>query len=1109
MRRLLLALALLAAVVAVAGCGGSSGDPGADPAKAVPADAPVYLELVARPGGELRSSAEDALRKVLRTDDPAGRAKQLFDRAAGRKVSWDDVSPWLGERVALFLTSVTGDKAQGAVVAAVSDEDKARDGVAKIAGGKTEKRTYKDVSYRYDAKEDTASGVVDGYAVMGSERGLKAVVDTTKGAPPLADARAYRSARDRLSADESLGLAYVDTAGLTAAIGKSGALGAAAPLLRQLTAQAGTTVAAVLQADGRAIRVTGAGFGAARPATDRSGADVTGALPDDAWLALGLTDVGASLRRSIRQLGDLGAFRGVDPGALLSGFEKSTGIDPERDLLSWMGDAALYVRGTGLTDIGGALTITTTSPARSRAALPRIVRGLRRAGVRVRETTLDGYDDAWELRLSGLPLPIPLYLAGNDKRVTVGINPDALVAIARPTAPLSGSARFRAASDVLGNGLKPSFLLDIRTLTALVGGLGAGESLKPLRPYIDAFGVLAAGGAATATCAAARWRSRSGSERHGHDVEAVDPAEVSGVAGVHGRPVGDRHRGDHRVVGPCRRLAPRPAQGRGDLPERPRRGRVERQRGEVRLRLLQVGLTRGPLALVAGDQRADRQLGERDRRDHRLAREDRRVGDLAQPEQRRGVEDAPRGHSRGRARRRGRRAARRRPAAAAAPALQQPFGRGRAGRKRAEPGDGIPALVIVMLSPPAARSTMAPPRFRRSLMLTSAMSCNVSRMSGPAHRPGRSSAPPRRAAGRPGRAAARRRAESSGRPSPRGRAGRAPARPGRPRPARRAPRRAGRRDGRPVERGDQRGDRLQRAAGAERRERVGARDAEREPARGGPQLGRQHAGVAAADLGEGARRRQAGLDGDAQQVEHVRQLGGHRGRPATGAPAQPQVGGEEAGGGRHRDGREAQAARQRRGGTGGRQERGQRRAGLDGHDVARRDARRKAGGRDAGREAARSRGPTEPAAQRGQQRDQRRPPASRGPRPQLREHERDEGRTRAGQHRRARHAATRAMRRMATHDAACRTSEPSTSVAVSGAASSEARYPGRASSASSAAPRGSSATTRAVKRACAVTERASASTRAPSSSVAASRRSRPERSPPASRCSSIAAAIAS
>lgn len=497
MRRRLAPLLLAVPALALGACGGGGGNAGADPATAVPAGAPIYLELVARPGGDLRAGAEAALRKVLRTDDAARRARELFDRVAAPKLRWQDVSPWLGERVGLFLTSLDGRRANGAVVAAATDAGKARATLDRLLGGRRSERTYKGVSYRVGG-DDNASGVVGDFAVLGSERGLRAVVDAVKGAPVLAGAPDYRRARGAVPAAGALGFAYVDSAGLIDAVAGSAELGSAGPALRAAVGQIGDTLAAALQADARSIRIAGTALGtkpAASAASGGSGASVAAALPDDAWLALGLGDLGGSLRTGLGQIRSLGSLGGVDVGAALGAFRRRSGLDVERDLLSWMGSGALYARGTGLADVGAVLTIRTTDPVKSDRGVARLARLLARSGARVRPTDVAGYDRAFALRFAGQPLPISFYLASSPERVSFGLNPEALSAVARPAAKLGSSPRYRAAAAILGGGLRPAFLLDLPTLLNLVEGLGAGGTpgYSRIKPYLDAFGVIAAG----------------------------------------------------------------------------------------------------------------------------------------------------------------------------------------------------------------------------------------------------------------------------------------------------------------------------------------------------------------------------------------------------------------------------------------------------------------------------------------------------------------------------------------------------------------------------------------------------------------------------------------
>ena len=123
------------------------------------------------------------------------------------------------------------------------------------------------------------------------------------------------------------------------------------------------------------------------------------------------------------------------------------------------------------------------------------------------------------------------------------------------------------------------------------------------------------------------------------------------------------------------------------------------------------------------------------------------------------------------------------------------------------------------------------------------------------------------------------------------------------------------------------------AAALEGDERVGGRHAERDGCGGPVQLRGERAGVATADLGERAAGGQARGDGDAQQVEDVRELRLHRDPPAPRAAAEPDVGREERAGGRERAARRPEPAGQ----VGGERQRGQQRdersPGLDRHHV--------------------------------------------------------------------------------------------------------------------------------------------------------------------------------
>src|SRR5215207_5049486 len=147
-RAVVSAATLLAAAVGAAGCGSTSGAGDTDPASLVPAAAPIYVEALARPGDAQGGDAQAALRKVLGTSDPGARLVELIDRA-GREhgVTWArDIDPWLGERVGAAMLSVGGEHDDGVVVAASTDDDKARDALAKLIPD-AEQRSHRDVAY--------------------------------------------------------------------------------------------------------------------------------------------------------------------------------------------------------------------------------------------------------------------------------------------------------------------------------------------------------------------------------------------------------------------------------------------------------------------------------------------------------------------------------------------------------------------------------------------------------------------------------------------------------------------------------------------------------------------------------------------------------------------------------------------------------------------------------------------------------------------------------------------------------------------------------------------------------------------------------------------------
>jgi hypothetical protein len=501
--RLSIALALV--LVPLAGCGGGGGGSasGSDPAKLVPASAPVYAEATLRPQGAKRDDAEAAAKKLLKTDNPGEKITGLLDKALENSgVSWDDLKGWLGERAGVFFTSFEGKSPNGAVIFDSTDSGKAKDTIHKGLthrssdedAPKVSKRSYKGVDYEVDTANDNAGGIVGGYAVVGSEAGFKQVVDTSKGGRNLTSVADFNSSRRAVGAGDALAHAWVNPQTLLDMVASSGqAPSSALPLIRQIFAQFGRTAAASFRASGDALRLDAAAVGTPSTAAGTSGAEAAAALPSDAWLAIGFGDLGGTLRKALGQFEQIGQLGSVDVGGIMSQFEQRSGLNIKRDLLSWMGDGAVYARGRSLADIGFVFTAKSNNPARSRVAAKKVAHALHQFGAQVRPGNVVGYDSSYLVRLSGAP--IALFVASSADRFSIGVNPRALSDVVHPQQTLGSAPSYASATKALGAGVKPALLIDFPTVVQLLEsfGLGNNPAYSKAKPYLDTIGVIAAG----------------------------------------------------------------------------------------------------------------------------------------------------------------------------------------------------------------------------------------------------------------------------------------------------------------------------------------------------------------------------------------------------------------------------------------------------------------------------------------------------------------------------------------------------------------------------------------------------------------------------------------
>jgi Protein of unknown function (DUF3352) len=498
----LLALPALLCVLFLAACGGGGGAAGAEPASAVPAGTAIYFEGVVRPEGDQRDDVLDAARKVLRTDDPERKLRELIDKGlddSKSKASYeDDIAPWLGEKAGVWLAGVDEKKPGYVVLVAAKDTEKAQEAIdkgVKSDGGKVKERSYSGVDYQVD-DDGVAAGIVGDFFTVGTEAEFKRTIKAQDG-DSLAESKKYQSTIDGLD-DDRIGSFYIDLKPFIEQALKSDPQ--AASQLEQfrsiLPIDKLDPLAGALLADGDRIAFDsithGPGVKALKafgPLTGTGSTPLLGELPGDAWVALGAADVGPSVKTIFTQFA--GAFGGAAATAQL---QSQYGINLERDVFSWIGDIAVFARHTTRADVDGALVIEARNPENMKGAFGKFVGLLQsQGGQKVSPVKVKGA--ALAFRAGSTALGKPVVLARSGDRVVVAVGEAAASAALAPTQKLADSELFGQAKDILGDGMEPAFLLSMPDLLAAVENMGETDAdYAKAKPYLEAFSVIASGG---------------------------------------------------------------------------------------------------------------------------------------------------------------------------------------------------------------------------------------------------------------------------------------------------------------------------------------------------------------------------------------------------------------------------------------------------------------------------------------------------------------------------------------------------------------------------------------------------------------------------------------
>jgi hypothetical protein len=492
-RFLVTLIALLTATVAAVGCGSDDSSSSSAAAAVAPGVSVMYGEVTLRPEGEQKAAVEDLVTKFPGEGSAGDRIQQLLETLfaeAETPLSYrEDVEPWLGDEAAFFISGLPsdGEEPDAALLVATEDEDATVDAVEKASDARKTEHNGHDL-YVYDGGEESAA-VFDGWLALGTPPAVKAAVDTAEGGDAIEDDDRYRETLEDAPEDR-LGFVYVDMPGLYERLQR---MPDAAPLgpFRQIFEE---PIIVTANADENAVRFEGtipASLIAGLPIV-AEGSGAAGGLPADSWLALSQADLGKTIDGYL----DIAAASIGGRDVIAEELRSSTGLDLEEDVISWMGDWSVFVRGTSVDTLNGAVVIETSDEVASGRFIDGIARVVRRTGdpgVTVGPLDLPGGGEGVTVRSQYVPQPIHLFQ--RDGKVVAAYGNDAAKDALDPAETLAESEDFTQAEDALGGDYVVSFFVAFEPILALAEaeGAAADEDYQKAKPYLEPLGAVVGG----------------------------------------------------------------------------------------------------------------------------------------------------------------------------------------------------------------------------------------------------------------------------------------------------------------------------------------------------------------------------------------------------------------------------------------------------------------------------------------------------------------------------------------------------------------------------------------------------------------------------------------
>lgn len=452
----------------------------------IPKDASVYAHVFVKPSVNQRKALRgllDHFPRAPEADVALDPFLELIDDGLEQydMTYEDDVKPWLGDQMAIYFTGLD----TGAALIATEDAGATEDFIATVneaEGNEPNRETYEGVDY-YAMGGDGAYAFIDDFLVLGTEPGLKAVIDVQEGDGSLGESARYGDLEGEITADRIFTM-YLDAENLTELFDAEAVTGFAGPT-NDFSEMGSAMVSGHLRDDAVVFELAGSAGGFPIPSGHF---DLGAGIPSDAWLALGNPGLGQTIENGMESMSDAA---GASLEAVLGEFTAQTGFDLRHDFLSWMEDLRVYARGTGLLNLGGAVSIGSSDPAASRETVERLIGLALQQGMPSQQVEIAGID-SYAIQIPGSPQRV-IVVPGD--RVVIAFGEAAAEDALDPDEPLSDSGRFRSATDSLGEGMDAYFYLDVDPVQELVENFlpQSQEYVDEVKPWVDPIAHVIAG----------------------------------------------------------------------------------------------------------------------------------------------------------------------------------------------------------------------------------------------------------------------------------------------------------------------------------------------------------------------------------------------------------------------------------------------------------------------------------------------------------------------------------------------------------------------------------------------------------------------------------------